>query len=41
MEENILRLHAFLTLAFERGEWCELLVLEENVIYFLLTKIKM
>jgi hypothetical protein len=35
-----LRLHAFLALAFERGEWCHLLVLEQNVIHLLLTKIK-
>ena len=34
------RLHAFLALAFERGEWCDLLVLEQNVIHLLLTKIK-
>jgi hypothetical protein len=27
------RLHAFLALAFERGEWCDLLVLEENIIH--------
>ena len=34
------RLHAFLALAFERGEQCDLLVLEQNVINLLLTKIK-
>jgi len=27
------RLHAFLALACERGEWCDLLVLEQNVIH--------
>jgi len=27
------RLHAFLAFAFERGEWCDLLVLEQNVIH--------
>jgi len=34
------RLHAFLGLVFERDEWCDLLVLEQNVIHLLLTKIK-
>jgi len=34
------RLHAFLAMAFERDEWCDLLVLEQNVIHLLLTKIK-
>jgi len=34
------RLHAFLALSFERGEGCHLLVLKQNVIHLLLTKIK-
>jgi hypothetical protein len=34
------RLLAFLALASERGEWCDLLVLDQTVIHLLLTKIK-
>jgi len=34
------QLHSFLALAVERDEWCDLLVLEQNVVHVLLTKIK-
>jgi len=34
------RQRAFVAMAFERDEWCDLLVLEHNVIHLLLTRIK-
>jgi hypothetical protein len=40
VHKGAVRLHEFLTLAFERGECCKLLILEENAIHLLLTKTK-